>query len=71
MCRQRAEQYANSLESDHIRAAVFEAANFGEICAEAARIAVEIRNMKAEYGKYDGNFTYPMRDEVERILKAA
>ena len=71
MCRQRAEQCANYLDADDIRAAVFELANYGEICAEAARIAVEIRGMRAKYGKYDGNFTFAMRDEVKRILETA
>jgi hypothetical protein len=69
--RQQAEGWAGNLESEHIRAALFEVAHYGEICAEAARIAVEIRGMRAKYGKYDGNFTYAMREEVERTLKTA
>lgn len=71
LCRQRAEGYVALPEADNIRAALFEVAYYGEICAEAARIALEIRGMKAKYGKNDGNFTYPMRKEVERILKTA
>jgi hypothetical protein len=67
-CRQRAETYAASLEADHIRAAIFEVANYDEISAEAARIALEIKAMKAKYGKHDGDFTYPMGGEVRRIL---
>jgi hypothetical protein len=70
-CRERAEGYAASLESDHIRAALFEVADYGEICAEAARIALETRGMKAKYGKYDGDFTPLMREEIKRILAAA
>jgi hypothetical protein len=68
-CRRRAERYATGLDADHIRATLLELADYGEICAEAARIALEIRAMRAKYGKYDGSFTYTMRKEIRRILE--